>query len=216
MADVAQAAEITVTEGTTAESTYASQVRDMVATTKSQDLSPRKWLDKLSVSATNDSAAVQLTPGTYVVAFNTQSTKGGLRILMGHKGPSWLPPHVKISNGPLSSTDWSELCDLEQAIQKGLGSSKVCHALSSNYGASLRIHISTLICTPNAIAQIPANWSKGKNWMGPDVTSEKHLTTTQKYFYGVLPHSSPCYETLARTRRDVIHRCATAHVHIHR
>ena len=156
MVGVAQAAEIAVDE-------YFAAARDFVAAMPARELSPRVWIDKLCKAAEanaavhgSDVASPPLGPGTYVVVLYTQSSMAGLRVLVPQKGLSGLPPHVKISDAPLSASDWSQLRELEEAMQTGKTS------------------------------KVPKDWANGKNWMGPEVGSESHLTAVQKFFYGII------------------------------
>ena len=170
MSGVAHAAEMAIDEAVQGgDASYAAQARELVAMTPSRDLSPRIWIDKLCAAAVKEAPATDgksghgggqlespLRPGTYMVAFYTQSTKSGFRVLLPQRGPGWLPPYVKISDAPLSSADWSQLCDLEEGLTKG------------------------------KTAKVPKNWADAKNWMGPEVVSETHLSIVQKFFYGVI------------------------------
>ena len=157
IASVAQAGEFPVSDSIDPSAlSYAQNVREMIATTAPRDLTPHIWLDKLQDACSSAADADSLRAGTYVVAFITQSTRTGLRILLPSKGCASLPPRVKISEQPISAADWSKICEVETSLR-----SKTASSL------------------------LPGNWADAKNWMGPEMGSERQFDTLQKFFYGV-------------------------------
>ena len=157
IAKVSQAAELQVTDTTDSNvSSYACQVKEMLANTPSRELMPSVWLEKLRTAHEMDTAATEsLTPGTYMVAFYTQSTMTGLRALLPQKGLTSLPPCVKISEQPISAQDWNQICEMDGAMASG------------------------------SSEKVPRNWADAKAWMGPDLGSEAQFSMVQKFFYGV-------------------------------
>ena len=156
---VAQASEYVMSDETLDGSaiSYALDVKKMLASAPSNVLKPCEWLEKLQSACASDETT-PLTPGTYMIAFYTQSTKKGLRVLLPQKGLTCLPPVVKISDGTVSAGEWKQLCEMEDAVS----------------GKSDRN------------IDVPANWADAKGWMGPEVGSEGRFTFLQKFFYGVL------------------------------
>ena len=156
LARVAQGAELCNYSREAELRSYASDVRQMLMETPSRELMPFVWLDKLKLACSEKAMNTKPGPGTYVLSFITRSTADGLRILIPADS-STMPPMVKISDGYLTSDDWSTLCEIGRAAKMGESSPKV-----------------------------PKAWSAAKGWMGPEVGTEKQFNMIQKFFYGVI------------------------------
>ena len=113
------------------------------------------WLDKLKLACKHDHQ--KLMPGTYMAAFYTRSTRDGFQILMPHSEHPSMLPHVKISDGYFSASDWAAVCEIEAATVSG-----------------------------KEAANIPKNWAAAKSWMGPEAGAEKQFSMVQKFFYGIV------------------------------
>lgn len=156
LARVAQAAELEVYRCAGQLSSYAPEVREMLANTPARDLLPNVWLERLLLACGATSRS--LSPGTYVVAMNTRSTRDGLQVLVPvEQDLGAMPPAVKVSEHYVSSEDWATLCEIGDAAKRG-----------------------------EAASSVPKNWAAAKGWMGPDVGTEKQFTMLQKFYFGVL------------------------------
>ena len=153
LSKVAQAAELRSYRQEGAD--YAQDLKEMLNDTPSVELHPVNWLDKLKLACKHDHQ--KLMPGTYMAAFYTRSTRDGFQILMPHSEHPSMLPHVKISDGHFSASDWAAVCEIEAATVSG-----------------------------KEAANIPKNWAAAKSWMGPEVGAEKQFSMVQKFFYGIV------------------------------
>jgi hypothetical protein len=170
---VAQATELTTWRNDCRMRSYAADVRAMLAATPTRELHPSVWLNNLRAASSNN-ALTTLRKGTYVTVMYTQSTRDGIQILLPDHNDAQMPPYVKISNDHLSAEDWSHLCDLGEAAKGDA-----------------------------ALTFLQKDWSAARNWMGPEVSSEQHFTTMQKFFFGVLGLRQ-CLELKCNATEDLL------------
>lgn len=124
LAKVAQAAELHTyrQEGRTTSSSYAADVKEMIADTPSRDMQPRVWIEKLRV-ATGLDAPKMMSAGTYMVAFYTNSSREGLHVLIPANEHPSMVPFVKISDSHLSLSEWTQLRELAEGMDGGKSAS---------------------------------------------------------------------------------------------